>query len=268
MGHLKDNYLFDFITGLQSKGRLTFSLPEIRPIFNVSDRALKEALRRLAAKNRICSVRRNFYIIIPPEYLAQRVLPPALFVDDMMRFIGKHYYAGLLSAAVFHGAVHQQPQEFFVVTVQPAHRRISVRGIAINFLIRSRIPEGLIEKKQTETGYLNVSNPALTAIDCISYAHRIGGMGRAAEVIRDLVPALTRKGLVSLVKADIPVPALQRLGFLLDRFPEGRELAGTLHEALSPDKPGRIMFSATGKKTDGPVNRWNVVENVKVEIDE
>ena len=90
-------------------------------------------------KSRICSVRRNFYVIIPPEYLSQRILPPTLFIDDLMKFAEKPYYVGLLNAAGFYGASHQQPQEFFVVTVKPALRTVSVRGIIINFVITNKI---------------------------------------------------------------------------------------------------------------------------------
>ncbi|MEF8985500.1 MAG: type IV toxin-antitoxin system AbiEi family antitoxin [Bacteroidales bacterium] len=53
---------------------------------------------------------------MPPEYSSRGVLPPVLFIHQLMQYIGKSYYIGLLSAAALHGAAHQQPQEFFVVT--------------------------------------------------------------------------------------------------------------------------------------------------------
>ena len=39
-----------------------------------------------------------------------------LWIDDLMRFHHVPYYVGLLSAAALHGAAHQQPQEFQVVS--------------------------------------------------------------------------------------------------------------------------------------------------------
>jgi predicted transcriptional regulator of viral defense system len=268
MSGSKRNYLTDFIIDLQSKGRYSFSLPELRSSLSVGDEALKQALRRLVLKNRICPVRRNFYVVIPPEYIKQRILPPALFIDALMRFINRPYYAGLLSAAALHGAAHQQPQEFFIVTVKPALRRVSVRGVVINFVVRKRIDGSFVVKKQTETGFLAVSGPELTAMDCVYFPGRIGGFDRAAEIIRELLPVLTRKGLRKLAKADFPKPVLQRLGFLLDMHPGSRNLSDALFESLAPERLKSVMLVPAGEKKSGPVNRWKIIENVKLEIDE
>jgi predicted transcriptional regulator of viral defense system len=268
MNHSKSNYLSDFIIDLQSKGRYSFSLPELRSFFKIGNEALKQSLRRLAAKNRICPVRRNFYVIVPPEYLVRRIVPPVLFVDDLMRFIGKPYYVALLSAAALHGAAHQQPQEFFVITVKPALRRISVRGVVINFVIRSAINSSLTMQKQTDTGYCTVAGPELTALDCVCFPRRIGGLNRAAEVIGELIPMMTRNGIQKLAKADFPSPVLQRLGFLLERNPEGKNLSDALFHSIKRNISIKVPLSPAGTIPAQPATRWKIVENIKLELDE
>lgn len=79
----------------------------------MSDNAVKKALQRAKQKKGIALIRKEFYIIVPPEYRQLGILPPVLFIADLMRFLNRNYYTGLLNAAVFYGAAHQQPQEFF-----------------------------------------------------------------------------------------------------------------------------------------------------------
>src|SRR4030042_6092934 len=69
------------------------------------------------------------------------ILPPVLFIDDLMKVLNKPYYVSLFSASALHGAAHQQPFEFYVTTVYPANRRINSNGVIINFYIKTRITE-------------------------------------------------------------------------------------------------------------------------------
>src|SRR5207244_10392072 len=60
--------------------------------------------------------RRGFYVIVPPEYRVAGSLPAAWFIRDLMDYLRRPYYVGLLTAPSLHGAAHQAPQEFQVVT--------------------------------------------------------------------------------------------------------------------------------------------------------
>ena len=90
-----------------------------------------------------------------------------------MTFIGKPYYVALLSAASLHGAAHQQPQEFFVVTT---FKQLTTKkkGIRINYITKKDIPYNLLEKRKTDSGYVNISSPALTAADLVYYTNGVG----------------------------------------------------------------------------------------------
>src|SRR5690606_34577281 len=101
----------------------SFSLEEVRSSFpENSEAAIKLKLNRLSNKGKVISVHKGYYLIITPQYASLGILPPSLFIDDLMKFIEKPYYVGLLNAAAFYGAAHQQPQEYFVLTTFPVLR--------------------------------------------------------------------------------------------------------------------------------------------------
>ena len=100
---------------LVSKGRNGFSIAEVRNNFSdQTDTAIKFALLRLSAKNKIISIFKGYYLIITPQYASRGILPPSTYLDAFMGFLERPYYLGLLNAAGYYGASHQQPQEFFV----------------------------------------------------------------------------------------------------------------------------------------------------------
>ena len=108
--------LAELVDALQAEGRYTFGRAEATVALQVSSQMLKKAAMRLTAKNRIAVPTRGFYIIVPVEYRAAGAPPPSWFIDELMRHLRRPYYVGVLSAAGLHGAAHQQPQEFQVVT--------------------------------------------------------------------------------------------------------------------------------------------------------
>jgi hypothetical protein len=52
-----------------------------------------------------------------------------LVMDGFMTFLNRPYYLTLLNATAFHGASHQQPQEFIVVTDFPVLRPTQKEGL-------------------------------------------------------------------------------------------------------------------------------------------
>jgi len=129
-------YLEDFINELRSNGRYAFTLPEVRNKFEQSDEAIKKALQRLKKKKEIASVRNEFFVIVTPEYRINGILPPTLFISELMKFLGKDYYIGLLNAAAYYGAAHQQPQSFSVITIKPCLDNINNDTLKLNFYVK------------------------------------------------------------------------------------------------------------------------------------
>jgi predicted transcriptional regulator of viral defense system len=140
-----------WIEELQSKGRYTFTRLHAERETGRSFVATQTGLRRLKEKGRIVFPRKGFYVIVPPEYRAAESPPASWFISDLMSYIGLPYYVGLLSAAAIHGAAHQQPMVFQVITSKPVSE-IRVGKVVIQFSMARNVAQMPIIEKQTETG--------------------------------------------------------------------------------------------------------------------
>ncbi|MCX6307408.1 MAG: hypothetical protein NTY32_00785, partial [Bacteroidia bacterium] len=176
----------------------------------------------------------------------------------------------LLNAAAYHGASHQQPQEFFVITNFPVLRQTLKKGLKVNYISVKEIPEELLEIKKTESGYLKISNPALTATDLIQFEKRVGGLSRVATVLNELVEVIKPDDFNDFLLATTPVTALQRLGYILEKVIENKKLADSIYQAL--ERAGSNLFriplkASTPIKGFSSDERWNVIINTEIEID-
>lgn len=262
-----------WIEECQSKGKLAFSLSELKQSFEKnSETSLKRVLDRLSEKEKVVSIFKGYYVIIPPQYSSKGILPPSMFIDGLMRFLERKYYVGLLNAAALHGASHQQPQEYFVVTEYPVLRSTNKKGIKINYTSTKHLPPGsLIEKRKTETGYLSISNPILTAVDLINYEKKIGGLNRASTVINELLEIIKLKDINEEIINYASVTSLQRLGYILEEILNRNDLAEKINKQCK--KTGKTFYQiplkASGKKQKERINeKWKLMINTEIEIDE
>ena len=266
-----NNYILTWIEKLQSRGKIAFSYDEVITDFpEKSENAIIQSLSRLSQRGRVVPIYKGFYLIIPPEYYAREILPPILFIDYLMEFLAKPYYVGLLSAAALYGAAHQQPQEFFVITntKQLATRK---KGIKINYVIKKTIPVEFLDKRKTETGYVKVSSPELTAFDLVYYTNRIGGLNRTCNVLNELTESINPKKLEHDLLKLFSVATIQRLGYIFDSILNEGRLANKLWKA-SQDLNLKFFRQPlnTFKKSSGYITdpRWKIVINTEIDIDE
>lgn len=105
------------------------------------------AVNRLAKHGAIASPARGFYVIVPPEYRALGCLPAEQFVPALMKRLGLPYYAGLLTAAQYHGAAHQRPQEFQVF-LDRRRRPIACGRVRVAFMVRTRLRDVPVQEGQ------------------------------------------------------------------------------------------------------------------------
>lgn len=264
--------LHSWIELLQSQGRNAFSTDQLeKSLPDYTAIGIKRALSRLSQKGKIVSIFKGYYLIIPPQYASKGILPPTIFLDSFMNFLERPYYLALLNAAAYHGASHQQPQEFFVVTNYPVLRPTLKRGLKLNYISKKEIPEKLLEIKKTESGYLKISNPVLTATDLIQFEKRMGGINRVATVLNELAEVIKPDDFNDFLIANTPVTALQRLGYILDKVIENKLLADTLFQNL--ERVGAKLFRIP-LKASAPIKgfssdeRWKVIINTEIEIDE
>ncbi len=261
-------YLEDFINELRSNGRYAFSLPEVRSQFEQSDEAIKKALQRLKKKKEIALIRNEFYVIITPEYRSKGILPPSLFIADLMKFLGKDYYIGLLNAAAYYGAAHQQPQSFSVITMKPSLRNINNDNLKINFYIKKEWDKDDIVQKKVDTGYINVSSPELTALDLVYYFEQAGGLNRVATVLEELCESIDGNKLFNLAKRYSPITAVQRLGFLFEEILSMRDLSNPIKDYLKTVNYFPVLLRPQKEKPEMITgNDWKVVQNIEIETD-
>ncbi|NEW78743.1 MAG: hypothetical protein GZ086_04825 [Gelidibacter sp.] len=260
-----------WIENLQANGKNAFALEVLeKELPNYSAIALKRTLNRLSEKGNIFSVFKGYYLIITPQYASKGILPPYLYIDGLMKHLERPYYVGLINAAAFHGASHQQAQEFFVFTILPTLRPTLKKGQKINYISISNInPKFLIDIK-TEIGYLKVSNPILTATDLIQFEKKIGGLNRAATVLEELTEKIIPEHITADIINHVPVSTWQRLGYILEHVIEQKELSNDIFQKLMEHqkKLFRIPLKASGLKNNFPTNdRWKIIINTTIETD-
>lgn len=254
-----------WVEELQSRGRYTFTRAEAESDTERSFVAAQSALRRLKQQGRVVSPRRGFYVVVPPEYRAAGSPPASWFIDDLMRYLGQPYYVGLLSAAAIHGAGHQQPMVFQVMTSKPT-REMRAGKVAIRFSMSGQTERLPVVEQQTETGSMRVAAPETCAFDLVRYPEAAGHLSNAATVLAELAERLDARKLVDLAPL-VRLPDVQRLGYLLDAVGQS-ELAAPLAAWLESKQP-RVALLQPGEEADAETDsRWRLVPNVELEVEE
>ena len=232
---------------------------------------ISTSLSREVKKGRIMIPQQGFYVIIPDEYKLRGFTPQSFYIDELMRYLGRRYYVALLSAGSYHGAAHQAPMTFCVMTEPPSMRDKKTEKYATRFFYRQEIPMEYVEQRQTRTGSINVSGPELTAVDLVRYQERSGSITRAATVLAELVEKTDFGRLGPEFVKVAPVACFQRLGYILEEVLEELEAADAVYGLLK--RAGvRLQTAAlkAGKDASGSElnGRWKILVNETIEIDE
>jgi predicted transcriptional regulator of viral defense system len=262
-------YLDSFIDEQRANGKYSFTTEGLHSELGVSENALKKTLQRLKNQESVVMVRRGFYVIVPPEYRAKGIIPTNLYVNDLMKFLNRDYYVGLLNAAAYHGAAHQQPQDYSIITEGIALRPIKNDKVGINFYIKKSWNKKDVIKKKVDTGYINISSAELTALDLVNYYNEVGGFNRVTTVIEELKEMIQADQLVETARQYEEVAVVQRLGYLLECVLEDHSLSDALYNYLESVGHYPILLRPQRKKPESMVtgNKWKIVPNVEIETD-
>jgi predicted transcriptional regulator of viral defense system len=262
--------LNDWIKEQEQRGITTFSFQQIRSVFHErSEKTLKTDINRLTLSKRIQNVYKGFYVIIPTQYQLKGVVPPIYYINELMEYLGKPYYVGLLSAAAIYGASHQRAMITQIVTIGP-RPRTSNKNKLLDWNYRQHIPIELIESRNAEMGRINYSSAELTAVDIIQFASNIGGYQRATTVLAELVDVIDMSKIGSVLPYTTTT-AMQRLGYLLEFILFEQDKSDILYNILK--KRNRyfnavLMSSEHPALDDAESNRWRVNMNIDIEVDE
>jgi predicted transcriptional regulator of viral defense system len=255
-----------FIFNKMRSGQYTFSLSQALSTLKVSPENLNVLLYRYKQRGKIALVRNGFYAIVPPQYSQTGVLPIYMYIDDLMKSLGKDYYLSLFSAAEIYGATHQQTMQSYIITVPPKLRSVKNEKQSINFLTKKQWDRKDISVKKSEFGYFNVSSPELTAFDLIAYMH-LSSITCCAEIISQLVESFDIDRLQKSASRFEPLSALQRLGYILDVELNKKDLAEAIFKALSGKKIFYVPLSIHNNKKGVFNTKWKVIKNTEIEID-
>lgn len=255
----------DYVSRLMAKGRYTFTSREAREALGVSADAARLALNRLGRQGWIASPARGFYVIVPPEYQRLGCLPADQFVPALMDSRGSLYYAGLLSAAQYHGAAHQRPQSFQVMVGKP-RRAIQCGRIRVEFMVRKGIGDVPTVIRNTPRGSVRVSSVEATAVDLVGYVHQSGGLDQVATILAELAENMEPARLVDAAQT-APLTWAQRLGYLLELV-EFSDRADLLRQFVAEHARDNVALMPSLSHSGCSLNRdWKLYINTDVEPD-
>jgi len=257
----------EYIRSLRTNGKYAFTIDDLvrdipKPLKNI-----RKNLDNLREKGDIINVRRGFFAIIPDEYKNMGVIPVEFYIDVLMKYLCKNYYVGLYSASMFHGAAHQQPQEFYVISEKPRPKTTTNENYLINFIEKRNFPLFGIEKKKTDTGYFNISSKELTFLDMIYFEQAMGGFNRIISILDELSESINLTKMKEAVKNDFPLSVYQRAGYIAENVLENTKLATIFENKLAKSNHRTKLLSSSGKKSGEKNGKWNLIINTEIESD-
>jgi predicted transcriptional regulator of viral defense system len=255
-----------WVDARQAQGKYTFLRADAVDGSKLSPEAVKKALQRLEKRGRVAKAKDYFYVIVPLEYASAGGPPASWFVDDLMAAMKLPYYVGLLSAAALHGASHQQPQEFQVVTDRSV-RPVTVGRARVRFFASKFIGKAAVVSLKTPTGSMRVSSPETTVVDLVRFANSAGYLDNVATVISELSPSLDPQKVLAAVRLVNDLPSTQRLGYILDHV-RAKHLAAAIHKWTERQSPRSVSLHKGRPVDDVSENRrWHVLVNQPLEVE-
>jgi predicted transcriptional regulator of viral defense system len=249
---------------LLSLGRYAFTLDEAARMLDSGRGPAADALGRLQRRKQVFSPARGLYVAVPPEYRGWGVLPGDWFIDAMMAHLHRSYYVALLSSARIHGASHQAPQVFQVMTAAGAPRDRDLGRVRLRFYSSKHVDEDEVQRITVPTGYLTVSARETTVVDLIVYHRTSGGYSNVATILREigelggseLARVASRRGRA----------VVRRTGWFVERYGHAGDLEALRQAARLDLGDPALLDPAAGKrgKTDPD---WRVRLNTQVEPD-
>ena len=255
-----------YIDDLASKGRYYFTLREIERDIEQSKGSIMVNLSRLKRAGEIASPARGYYIIIPLEYRALGSLPPDQFIPDLMKFLDIPYYVGLLSAGMYHGAAHQQPQVFQVM-LPTVRNNLTIGKVRVGFHMNKYLDQCPVRTFNTPRSVLSVSSPEATALDLVAYPRASAGFSNILTVLSELVESMDLEEFCRMLNTKREVTVLQRLGYLFELL-EKDSFASAIEQHLKGHRFEKTVLDPHHSSREGKLSeRWKLILNVHIESD-
>lgn len=247
-------------------GEYTFTIAEAQEAVGADDpAAVYGGLSRLRRRHELFSPAHGLYVAVPPEYRKRGVVPAEWFIHQMMNHLGRPYYVGLLSAAAMHGASHQAPQVFQVITDRSyLVRKRDVGPIRLRFYSSKNVAVDPTTRITVPSGHVIVATRETTVVDLVTKPRASGGLSNVATVLKelgelkgsDLARVASRRGRA----------AARRVGWLVDRF--GRiDDAEALRQAARLDLGEPALLDPSKGRRGKADPAWQVRVNTVIEAE-
>jgi predicted transcriptional regulator of viral defense system len=264
-----------YIENLLEKGVFYFTIAQLQTDLGISWAAAISSVYHLKRKGYIISPVKGLYVIIPIESRPYGALPAADLVPIIMDHLQLDYYVACLSAGLYHGATHQKPGSFQVITNKQWRKNLVFGRVKIKFIFKKDLANLPTKNFLVNTGYLKVATPELTALDLFLYPDKCGGLNHIATVLSELVEAIDENKLMELAKKIGQNAWLQRMGYILEQIEPDDEkrtakVLGKIYNYLhSKDNKLKFVPLASELPEAGhPYNqKWKIIENTYVESD-
>ncbi len=261
-----------FIRRVLSVGKYDFSSKDAIAYLKCSAVSFRMSIKNRIDKGQIISPARGLYIIIPPEYETIGCLPANDLIPILFQFWGYSYYVCLLSAAMYHGASHQKPQIFQVMS---SHRikNIKCGKIIIEVIYKKSLYLEDIDKFDSKTGTLIVSSVENTIYDLFFYPNKSGGYNNIATIISELLQKVNLQKMTQVIKRSPYKFWMQRLGYILECIESEDEkkkekLMNILSKYICSSKTEYLpLIPDISIKRSKRHKRWKLIINEKIEED-
>lgn len=247
---------------LLARGRHWATTAELAELTGERGSTLRVSLARLIREGALFSPARGLYVVVPPEYRSWKVVPAEHFIDPLMKHLGRAYYVSFLNAAAMHGAAHQAPQTFRVVTDRAIADR-DIERIRLRFTVTAHVRDVPTERRTVPTGSLALATRETTAVD-LAWRPALGaGISNVATVLKEL-GELEGEALARIAPMRNQA-TVRRLGWLLERFRPDVD-THWLRVVARPEE-GAPALLVPGRRA-GPLDKsWGLRLNTTVESD-
>ena len=230
-----------YIKDIRRKGQGSFTLKQVVTDLGISHNAALAGCIALRFHGDIISPAKGFYVVVPPEHQSRGCIPAEELIPILMGHLKIDYYVSLLSAAQYHGASHQKPGRFQVISNKRLKHPLEFGQIKIELIYKKSLAGLPTQDVVVKTGYLKIATPELAAFDLLTYSTRSGGLNHIATVLSELIEAMDPTKLINLAEIVGEKAWLQRFGYILDHIkPMDEEKAKNITDQLQSYLVGKM----------------------------
>ncbi len=263
----------DYLKQLRKSGQISFTADQAAKDLQTSKSNILVAVSYVKKQGDLISPAKGFYAIVPPEHQKFGCIPAEELIPILTKHLRINYYSGLLTAAMYHGATHQKPNSFQIISDKQIKRELHFGDVRIKFFYKKSLKDLPLDDVVVRSGYLKISSPELTAMDLLLYPDPSGGINHTATVLSEIIEQINPQKLVDLAKHSKGTSWLQRLGYILEKIDtennEHRDLVvNAILDYLSNQKLGFVsLVPEISPKGYNRCQKWKIIENTTVESD-